>query len=490
MFLLAAGLVIDPWDLWLVFDPDYPGADASSDRAALVIGEPTGVPRRRASIPEVDGLAVEAVDAMGIGPWHDAGATGEGVRVAVFDLQWFGTGVDGAVLGDFQTHDCYTQRSCELPMDFLRPRFSFEEGRHGLACAEVVRSVAPDAELHLVRVNSEVTLDNAVDWAIRDGIDVVSMSLSFFNTSFYDGSGPIAEAAARLAAAGVLMVVSSGNYADQHWASLYVDGDGDDVHDDPLGGPWVYLAEEQRGTVYVTWDRFHECSRTDLDVWAFDEDGNVVGRSEDRQPNEDGCDPVERLSIAAGAEGWRRIEIRRVRGATAGMRVNLLATAGTVFEPHRDGSMADPASAEGVLTVGAVRADGYLTNGPEVFSSRGPTSDGRPKPEVAGPDGVSTAAYGATGFFGTSASAPAVAGAAAVWLSANPGASPMEAGDALKGLAISDVASAWDLDPDFGWGRVHLPAPDAPTGCGRGRLWMGAGFGLPLALLLRRRRPR
>src|SRR5205807_2088838 len=31
----------------------------------------------------------------------------------------------------------------------------------------------------------------------------------------------------------------------------------------------------------------------------------------------------------------------------------------------------------------------------EVFSSRGPTIDGRTKPDIAGPDGVSTATFGA-----------------------------------------------------------------------------------------------
>lgn len=490
MILFAAGLDVDPWDLWRVFDPDFATADARSATGALVIGEPLGVPRRRESVPEVDaGPAVEAVEVMGIGPWHALGATGEGVKVAVFDLQWFGTGVDGATLGPYTSHDCYTQRSCDLPMAFLNPRFAFEEGRHGLGCAEVIRSVAPGVELHLVRVNSETTLENAVDWAIREGIDIASVSLSFFNTSFYDGTGPITKHAERFAAAGGLMVVSSGNYADQHWAGMFVDGDGDGALDTDDGGPWVYLDEDQRGTVYVTWDQFGACGRTDLDVVVYDEDDDIVARSEERQPGDEGsCTPVERVSIPGAAEGWRRLAIQHVRGPTSGLRLNVLATSGTVFRPHPNGSMADPASSSGVLTVGAVRADGYLTNGPEVFSSRGPTSDGRQKPEVAGPDGVSTLAYGARGFFGTSASAPAVAGAIAVVMSSEPGLDAQGAAERIKGWGIAETASAWGLDPDFGYGRVHLPHPDAAEGgCGHGRMWMGALFFVPLAW--RRRRP-
>ena len=52
----------------------------------------------------------------------------------------------------------------------------------------------------------------------------------------------------------------------------------------------------------------------------------------------------------------------------------------------------------------------------EVFSSQGPTADGRTKPDLAAPDGVSTVSYGNRGlaFFGTSASAPHAAGAIAL----------------------------------------------------------------------------
>ena len=492
MWWIAAGLALDPFELWRVFDPEFPGADARSATGALVIGEPVGVPRRRESVPAVDGVAVEAIEVMAVAPWHDLGFRGEGVKVAVFDLQWFGAGVDGATLGPFASHDCYTQRSCDLPINFLNPRFSFEEGRHGLGCAEIIRSVAPDAELHLVRVNSETALENAVDWAIREGIDVVSVSLSFFNTSFYDGTGPITAQAERFAASGGVMAVSSGNYADQHWMGNFVDGDGDDVLDAEAGGPWLHLDEDQRGGAYITWDQFHTCGRTDLDVVVTDEDGNIVARAEERQPTEDRCAPVERVTIPATPEGgWRRIAIVRHRGPTSGLRVNVLATAGQIYRPHRDGSMADPASASGVLTVGAVRADGYLSNGPEPFSSRGPTSDGRMKPEVAGPDGVSTLAYGPAGFFGTSAAAPAVAGALAVVMSSDPGLSPTDAAEHVKGWGIAETASAWDLDPDFGFGKVHLPDPervDAPSGCGHQRMWMGALFAVPL--VWRRRRSR
>jgi len=69
------------------------------------------------------------------------------------------------------------------------------------------------------------------------------------------------------------------------------------------------------------------------------------------------------------------------------------------------------------MTVGAT----YWQNDKlEDFSSRGPTNDGRIKPDVTSPDGVSTWIYYPGFFTGTSASTPHTAGAAALLLSLGP----------------------------------------------------------------------
>ena len=89
-------------------------------------------------------------------------------------------------------------------------------------------------------------------------------------------------------------------------------------------------------------------------------------------------------------------------------------------------SIDTPADAIDAFTVGAVSFNNTATNYSddflEVFSSQGPTDDGRLKPEICGPDGTLTHqnALTAGGFFGTSAATPHVAGAAALLLEQTP----------------------------------------------------------------------
>jgi len=90
------------------------------------------------------------------------------------------------------------------------------------------------------------------------------------------------------------------------------------------------------------------------------------------------------------------------------------------------GSVDTPADSPDALSVGAINFNNSPTNYSddflEVFSSQGPTDDGTLKPEICGPDGTlthQTVLTGGGGFFGTSASTPHVAGAAALLLDIN-----------------------------------------------------------------------
>ncbi len=119
------------------------------------------------------------------------------------------------------------------------------------------------------------------------------------------------------------------------------------------------------------------------------------------------------------------------------------------------GTLGAPADAVEILSVGAVAGTGGIAN----FSSRGPTADGRIKPEVCA-RGVSTATASAEaddtyGYAnGTSLSTPLVAGAACLLIQARPTFPPQ-----LIRQALMETADNADTpDNTYGWGVINAAA--------------------------------
>ncbi|MFB6214747.1 MAG: S8 family serine peptidase, partial [Candidatus Bipolaricaulia bacterium] len=97
------------------------------------------------------------------------------------------------------------------------------------------------------------------------------------------------------------------------------------------------------------------------------------------------------------------------------------------------------------------------------FSSRGPTNDSkyaspRIKPDIMGPDGVSTSPSGT--FYGTSASSPHVAGAAALLLSENSGRTAKDLETILQADAVDMGISG--KDNIYGAGRLTMNVDTQP----------------------------
>jgi subtilisin family serine protease len=118
-------------------------------------------------------------------------------------------------------------------------------------------------------------------------------------------------------------------------------------------------------------------------------------------------------------------------------------------------SLGTPADADSVLSVGAVDSLNVIAS----FSSRGPSDDGRTKPEVVArgvetwwADATAVDAYGPAS--GTSLSCPVVSGAAVLLAEAHPEWGNMQIRAALMNTADRHLAPG----NDYGWGRVNALA--------------------------------
>lgn len=228
-------------------------------------------------------------------------------------------------------------------------------------------------------------------------------------------------------------------------------------------------------TVDLQWAEPWEGVQTDLDAVLLNDDGEVLtGSTEDNvssKEDEGTQEPVEivQWENQSAAEQTVQLAINRFAGsADPRLKFIFLQNGGgvsaTEYPKSGGGDVVGPsiyghAAAAGAIAVGAVRyepREGEV-EGPESYSSRGPathyfgpvegttpapqllTPEELSKPEVAATDCGRTTFFarqlksepGVWRFCGTSAAAPHAAGAVALMLEDEPGASPEEVRDAL-----------------------------------------------------------
>jgi serine protease AprX len=199
------------------------------------------------------------------------------------------------------------------------------------------------------------------------------------------------------------------------------------------------------------------------------------------------------LGAAGSSDGQDSLSQAANQAVAAGVVV-VVAAGNSGAVPETIGS---PAAAESVMTVGAVgewsadpndpTAAGWFTGGifPAPFSSRGPTKDGRIKPDIMAPGvsigsaladytGIYALLYGCnndcyTAMSGTSMASPFMAGVAALMLQADPSLTPADLAQIVYGTA-QDRSAAAGKDNDTGHGLLDayaalaLVAPGAVNG--------------------------
>lgn len=194
--------------------------------------------------------------------------------------------------------------------------------------------------------------------------------------------------------------------------------------------------------------------------WAVDQGVHIISLSLGGPGPGDGSDALSEICDAAVAEG-----------------ITVVVAAGN--DGPNGYTIGSPGSARNVITIGACNDDDRIAP----FSSRGPTTDGRVKPDVVFPgvEIVSARASGTsmgtvvdewyTSASGTSMATPHAAGVCALLLQAHPGSSPAEIKARLMSTAVDLGVPPYAQGKGRvdAWAACHTdvaPLPEPPTGPG------------------------
>jgi hypothetical protein len=375
---------------------------------------------------------------------QSAGWRGQNVKIAIIDLGFAGLSraLDSKVIKReviVDTQD-YTGEGLEVGTS------------HGTGVAEIVHSMAPQAWLYLKKVADEIDLSNAVDDAIAQGVQIINYSVGVANANFGDGTGIVAAIVDRARAHGILWVNAAGNHAQSHWMGPFSDRNFNNWLEFAPGREELLIKVDFPGSIqlYLTWDDWPRTAQ-DFDLFLYDAQGRLVASSQNYQTGFE--EPTEQIEYVAWAPGVYRARVLARRVFRTNIRLKIFNLSQQPIEPNVPaGSILTPADARGAFAVGAISVRSWKDGPQEPFSSQGPTSDGRIKPDIAGPDGVSS--FTLTYFSGTSASAPHVAGAAALLLSQHPGWTADQLESALEAQAV-DLGEP-GKDNIYGAGRLDL----------------------------------
>jgi hypothetical protein len=403
------------------------------------LAEVEGVTRVRPPFHAIEAEFVsEGVDALflnGLSDWsalpHEL--TGAGVKIAVLDTGFWAYDILlGTELPDNVTVSCH--RVADMPnCDNITG--------HGTRVAQIIHDIAPEAELHFFGAWYSAEWQAATDEIAAGDFDIVTSSMGFGNYYPLNGTHEFAAKVDDVVAAtGAVWFNAAGNQNIHTWTGILTDSNGDGLlemgGDDNLPiGTSGYLDPADPSpdavSVDVRWEDTWDPSDNDIDLEVVDDTGTPCTfgggdwTGDDPQNGTNGDNPWERITCTVPSDSGAFLKLHEMGGLAEGRRVWIVSyypLEQSLWTNSR--SLFMPADAASAVAVGAVGWGAADFGAIRVYSGRGPTDDGRIKPDLVGPASVTIAdlvdpalPYNPPiGFGGTSSATPHMAGVAALIL--------------------------------------------------------------------------
>jgi hypothetical protein len=379
---------------------------------------------------------------------------GEGVAVAVLDLQFYNDTIMGL----------------ELPKNIvLDKEHNYNSNdRHGTACCEIIGRIAPDIKLYQINAkgNTPAAYLDSVEHisSLKDHMDIVSCSLgSEFGAGLFDVHDDLYYAIENLTHKGTIWVNAAGNEAEKHWSGKFYDPDGCGFNHFAGNDKSINITLE-KGTllnVFLSWNDWQDpnygYSNQDYNLYVLGSKREDRKSSRMEQKGRRDDFPQEIISrMIIPHDGIYQIMIEKKNATAKDTTFHLFVDSADkkniiALDEYKvpEGSLSADACYDNVLTVGAINASsGEIMS----YSSRGPTFTGHIKPDVVAPTNIPTVSYYREPFSGTSAATPVIAGCLALAL--NDGVNPQ---DLIR--YIKDNAT--DLGPKgpdnmYGYGLIDM----------------------------------
>ncbi len=396
----------------------------------------------------------EGVKMMGADKWQAAGFKGKGTKIGIID-------------GGFKYHEKFlgtTLPAGLAPLDIDAQDGGpgvIDETVHGTAVIEIIYSLAPEATFAAAAVDgSDGEIKEALDYLVKDQkVNIVSVSMGGHGGPG-NGTDPLDRYIEQLKNDyGVTFLFSAGNEGASHYTDFF-NPDGDGFHQF-IPGVTKMAVGNPGGTpfntyVILNWEQWGLDKKqiNDLDLFVVDANGKALTSSQNAQSTRDPFEAI-RLKIPAKTTYYVRIRQKpNTNPYTKPFRVHIFTHDLPVQFIVPEMAVAEPASSKGVLAVGAIQ---WEEDRVAYYSSEGPIPDGRLKPEISAPAGVSSRAYQEDGedvFDGTSAACPEAAGIATILKGANPNLTAAQMDQLLKEVG-KDLSPN---GPDFanGYGRLDI----------------------------------